>query len=65
MKLYIGERYTFAIETDAAFEQSGNTVAFTLDRTDAGNTGAMYVNGELVEGAGVHDFGGVVVTVVE
>lgn len=64
-KLYIGARYTFAIETDAAFEQSGNTVAFTLDRTDSGNTGVMYVNGELVEGAGVHDYGGVVITVIE
>ncbi|MGM9614501.1 MAG: hypothetical protein ACI3W7_03085 [Oscillospiraceae bacterium] len=63
-KLYIGTRYTFAIETDEAFEQSGNVVSFTLDRTEAGNTGILYVNGELVEGAGVHDFGGVVITVI-
>ncbi len=65
MKLYIGERYSMSIETDAAFEQSGNAVAFTLDRTDAGNLGALYVNGELVEGAGVHAFGAVTITVVE
>lgn len=64
-KLYIGARYVFVIETDEAFEVSGNTVAFTLDRTEAGNTGDMYVNGVLVEGAGVHDFGGVVITVIE
>ena len=64
-KLYIGVRYTFAIETDEAFEESGNVIAFTLDRTEDGNVGALYVNGELVEGAGVHDFGGVVITVIE
>lgn len=65
MKLYIGERYAMSIETDAAFEQSGNAVAFTLDRADPGNLGALYVNGELVEGTGVHSFGGVTITVVE
>ena len=65
MKLYVGARYTFAVETDDAFEASGNTVAFTLDRTDPGNTGAVYVNGEPVTGAGVHDFGGVEITVIE
>ncbi|MCD8322132.1 MAG: hypothetical protein LUC89_04510 [Oscillospiraceae bacterium] len=28
-------------------------------------TGELYVDGVLVEGAGVHDFGGVVITVIE
>ncbi len=65
MKLYVGERYTFAIETDAAFDAGGNAVSFTLDRTDPGNTGDVYVNGELVHGAGVHEFGGVAITVIE
>ena len=65
MKLYIGERYTMSIETDAAFDQSGNAVAFTLDRTDAGNLGALYVNGELIEGAGVYELGALSVTVIE
>jgi hypothetical protein len=64
-KLYVGVRYTFAIETDQAFQDSGNVVAFTLDRTEDGNTGDVYVDGVLVEGAGVHDFGGVVITVIE
>ena len=44
---------------------SGNTVAFTLNRTEDGNTGDMYVNGVLVEGAGVHELVGVVITVIE
>ncbi len=64
MKLYVGERYTLSIVTDGAFDASGSEIVFTLDRTDAGNTGAVYVNGELVEGAGVHDFGGVVIRVL-
>jgi hypothetical protein len=64
-KLYIGVRYTFAIETDQAFQDSGNVVSFTIDRTEDGNTGLLYVDGVLVEGAGVHDFGGVVITVIE
>ncbi len=66
MKLYIGERYTLSIETDEAFAESGNTVAFTLDRTDPGNTGTLYVNDYLIAGNGVHDLGnGVVITVIE
>lgn len=65
MKLYIGERYALSIETDDSFEASGSTIAFTLDRTDIGNTGTLYVNGEPIEGAGVHDLGGIVITVVE
>ena len=65
MKLYIGERYAMSIETDAAFDASGNAVAFTLDRTDSGNLGALYVNGQAVEGAGVHTYGGLTVTVIE
>ena len=65
MKLYIGERYTMSIQTDAAFEQSGNKVAFTLDRTDLGNLGALYVNGELIQGAGLHELGGVTILVIE
>ena len=65
MKLYVGERYTLAIETDAAFEAAGSPVSFTLDRTDAGNTGPVYVNGELIQGPGIHDLGGVIITVVE
>lgn len=65
MKLYIGERYAMSIVTDAAFAASGNKISFTLDRRDIGNLGALYVNGELVTGAGVHDFGGVTITVIE
>ncbi|MCD8116583.1 MAG: hypothetical protein LUE21_05635 [Oscillospiraceae bacterium] len=64
-KLYIGVRYTLEIQTDEAFQASGNIVELTIDRTEDGNTGALYVDGVLVEGAGVHDFGGVVITVIE
>lgn len=63
MKLYVGARYTLSIETDEAFEAGGNTIGFTLDRTDPGNSGDVYVNGVLIDGAGVHDCGGVVITV--
>lgn len=63
-KLYVGVRYTLAIETDEAFEASGNTVAFTIDRGELGNLGEVYVNGELVTGNGTHEFGGVVITVL-
>lgn len=63
-KLYVGVRYTLAIETDEVFEASGNTVAFTIDRGELGNVGEVYVNGELVTGNGVHEYGGVVITVL-
>lgn len=63
-KLYVGVRYTLAIETDEAFEASGNTVSFTIDRGELGNVGEVYVNGELVTGNGTHEFGGVVITVL-
>ena len=65
MKRYIGERCTMSIQTDAAFEQSGNKTVFTLDRTDPGNQGALYVNGSLIQGAGLHDLGGVAIMVFE
>ena len=64
MKLYVGARYTLSIETDEAYEASGNVVTFTLDRTDSGNSGDVYVNGVRIEGAGVHDCGGVVIRVI-
>jgi len=64
MKLYVGARYTLSIETDTAFEASGNTVTFTLDRTESGNSGAVCVNGVLIEGQGAHDCGGVIINVV-
>ena len=62
-RLYIGGRYALAIETDEAFRQSGAVTAFTLDRSEQGNTGALYVNGEAVTEPGVHDFGNLVITV--
>ena len=64
MKLYVGARYTLGIETDDAFETSGNTIEFTLNRTDPGNSGDVYVNGVLIDGPGVHDCGGVVINVI-
>ena len=63
MKLYIGERYSLSIETDEAFEAGDTVTAFTLDRSDAGNTGALYVNGALLDAPGVYDFGALVITV--
>lgn len=62
-RLYIGARYSLAIETDEAF-QSGDTVtAFTLDRSEAGNTGALYVNGEPLTEAGEYEFGNLSITI--
>lgn len=62
-KLYIGARYTLAIETDEAFMQGDTVTAFTLDRSEPGNVGALYVNGEPVNETGVYDFGNLVITV--
>lgn len=63
-KLYIGVRYTLAIETDEAFQTGDTVTAFTIDRGEAGNVGELYVNGELVTGNGVHDYGNLVITVL-
>ena len=63
-KLYIGVRYTFAIETDEAFQAGDTVTAFTIDRGELGNVGELYVNGELVTGNGVHEFGNLVITVI-
>lgn len=57
-KLYVGERYTLAIETGDDFTGS---VEFTLDRSDAGNTGTVMVNGEVVTGE--YNEGGVTIHV--
>ena len=59
--LYIGERYSLAIEI--ADDCTGVSV-FTLDRSADGNTGALYVNGEALTEPGVYDFGAVVITIL-
>lgn len=61
--LYIGVRYALAIETDEAFQNGETVTAFTLDRSEPGNVGALYVNGELLDDAGVYDFGNLVITI--
>ncbi len=62
-KLYIGVRYALAIETDEAFQQGDTATAFTLDRGELGNVGALYVNGQALEETGVYDFGNLVITI--
>lgn len=61
-KLYIGARYSLAIETDESYD-AGTVTAFTLDRSDPGNTGALYVNGEKLEDAGEYSFGSLIITI--
>ncbi len=63
-KLYIGVRYTLAIETNEAFRTGDTVTSLTVDRGELGNVGELYVNGELVSGNGVHEFGNLVITVL-
>lgn len=62
-RLYIGARYALAIETNEAFQSGDSVTAFTLDRSEPGNTGALYVNGELLADTGVYEFGNLSITI--
>lgn len=62
-RLYIGARYALAIETNEAFQTGDTVTAFTLDRSEPGNTGALYVNGELLADTGVYEFGNLSITI--